>query len=353
MDDFGVKYFSKEDVQHLHDTIATEYTCKIDWKGENFLGYTIKWNYQKGYVDISMPDYIRNALKKLLYKTKVYPQYSPHEHTAVNWTNKGERQYAQQPDDSPFLDKTDTTYVQSAVGCFLYYARALDSTMLPALNQIASQQAQRTQRVMKKIQRLLDYANTHPNAYIRFYASDMQLMIDSDAAYLVLPKARSRIAGYFRLGNKPSNKYKYKDNGAVLIECHTLRHVVSSAAEAETKGVFQNAKLSLPIHHMLIAMGHPQDPTPIATDNTTTTAFVHKNMVMKKSKSWDMNLHWLRDKEAQKYFKIFWEKGSGNGGDYFTKHHPTIHHRSQRGRYVRDALNMLSNNIASIYKKEL
>ena len=105
VDDFGVKYFSKEDVQHLHDTIATEYTCKIDWKGENFLGYTIKWDYEKGHVDISMPDYIRNALKKLLYKTKVYPQYSPHEHTAVNWTNKGERQYSQQPDDYSFLDK--------------------------------------------------------------------------------------------------------------------------------------------------------------------------------------------------------------------------------------------------------
>jgi len=74
---------------------------------------------------------------------------------------------------------------------------------------------------------------------------------------------------------------------------------------------------------------------------------------MKKSKSWDMNLHWLRDKEVQKYFKIFWEKGSGNGGDYFTKHHPTIHHRTQRGRYVRDTLNMLSCNIASIYNKEL
>ena len=68
VDDFGVKYFSKEDVQHLHDTIATEYTCKIDWKGENFLGYTIKWDYEKGHVDISMPDYIRNALKN--YSTK-------------------------------------------------------------------------------------------------------------------------------------------------------------------------------------------------------------------------------------------------------------------------------------------
>ena len=156
--------------------------------------------------------------------------------------------------------------------------------MLPALNQIVSQQAQPTQRVMAKVQRLLDYANTYSRAYIRFYASDMQMMVDSDAAYLVLPKARSRIAGYFRLANKPFNKHKYKDNGAILIECHTLRHVVSSAAEAETKGVFQNTILSLPIHHILIAMGHPQDPTPITTHNTTTTAFVHKNMVMKKSK---------------------------------------------------------------------
>ena len=35
VDDFGVKYYNKEDVQHLHDTIAKEYTCKIYWTGEN------------------------------------------------------------------------------------------------------------------------------------------------------------------------------------------------------------------------------------------------------------------------------------------------------------------------------
>ena len=58
VDDFGVKYFSKEDVQHLHDSIAMEYTCKIDWTGEHFIGYKINWNYDKGYVDINIPDYI-------------------------------------------------------------------------------------------------------------------------------------------------------------------------------------------------------------------------------------------------------------------------------------------------------
>ena len=43
---------------------------------------------------------------------------------------------------------------------------------------------------------LLDYLNTHPNAKTRFYASDMVLNVDSDAAYLIAEKAKSRIAGY-------------------------------------------------------------------------------------------------------------------------------------------------------------
>lgn len=52
VDDFGVKYYLKEDVQHSHDTIAEEYTNKIDWTGQHFLAYKIKWNYEQGYVDI-------------------------------------------------------------------------------------------------------------------------------------------------------------------------------------------------------------------------------------------------------------------------------------------------------------
>ena len=134
----------------------------------------------------------------------------------------------------------------------------------------------------------MDYANTYDNAYVIFYASDMQLMIDLDAVYLVLPKLHSRIVRYLRLTNTPKSKYRYNDNGGILIECHTLRDVIIPAAEAETKGVFQNVKLSLPIDHILIVMNYPQLPTPIATDSTTTTCFVHNNMVMKKIKSWGM-----------------------------------------------------------------
>ena len=49
---------------------------------------------------------------------------------------KGEQQSATAEDTSPFLSNKETKYVQQVVGTFLYYTRALDSTMLPALNTI-------------------------------------------------------------------------------------------------------------------------------------------------------------------------------------------------------------------------
>ena len=93
-------------------------------------------------------------------------------------------------------------------------------------------------------------------------------------------------------------------NAPMLVMCKTIRHVVSSAAEAETYGVFYNAKMALVIIHLLTQMGHLQtDPTPIRADNSTSVGFVNKNIQMKQSKTWDMQLHWLRDKENQKFLK--------------------------------------------------
>ena len=134
---------------------------------------------------------------------------------------------------------------------------------------------------MEKIQRLMNYSNVYSKSYVIFSASDMQLMVDSDAAYLVLPNARSRIVGYFRIANKPTNRYQYKYHGSILIKWNILRHVVTSAVEAETKGVFHNAKMSLPIHCILNEMEYLQNPAPKSTANTNITGFVHNNMVMK------------------------------------------------------------------------
>ena len=57
---------------------------------------------------------------------------------------------------------------------------------------------------------------------------------------------------------------------------------------------------------------------------------------MKRSKSWDMNMHWLRGREEREHFRVQWKKGIDIAADYFTKHHPTVHHRGERKKYIRD-----------------
>ena len=132
---------------------------RLEWK--NFLGLHLDWNFDKGYVDISMPDYVSNALKRLQHTIKVYPQYSPHQHNSIKYSTQQERQYAMKEDTSPHLLPTEIKHVRSIVGTFLYYARAIDCTMLPALAQIAQQQAQPTQNTLKKCHQLMDYAATY------------------------------------------------------------------------------------------------------------------------------------------------------------------------------------------------
>ena len=150
-------------------------------------------------MDISIPGYVEKILTRLQHVPKDFPQYSPHESVPIVYATKNTRQYATAPDTYPLLNPKDTQFIQSITGSFLYYGRALDNTIFPALNEIASEQAQLTQKTMVKEQRLIDYGHTYPNAYIRFYASVMILNIDSDAAYLVASKTRSRVAGYYYL----------------------------------------------------------------------------------------------------------------------------------------------------------
>ena len=100
---------------------------------------------------------------------------------------------------------------------------------------------------------LLDYLATNLNAKILFYASLMILHVNTDAAYLVASKARSRIAGYFYMSDNyhPKTIQHPKNNGSVQIECHLLRHMVSSVAEAETAALFFNTKIAIDTRRML------------------------------------------------------------------------------------------------------
>ena len=148
-------------------------------------------------------------------------------------------------------------------------------------------------------QRLMDYVHTYLNAYIRYYASNTILNIDSDASYLVTSKARSRVAGYYHLSADPQITKHPRLNGAIHVECKTLHHVLSSAVEAEVGDVFHNAQVTIPIKTLLQVLKYPQPPTPIKTDNSTAYGFIYNNIHQKRSKSRDMRHYWLRDRLAQ------------------------------------------------------
>ena len=77
--------------------------------------------------------------------------------------------------------------------------------MLVVLSAIAVEQGAPTENTLRKVYPFLDYAATHPDAVVTYKASDMVLVIHSDASYLSEPKARSRAGGQCELRRRESS----------------------------------------------------------------------------------------------------------------------------------------------------
>jgi hypothetical protein len=140
------------------------YDVTTGWDATKFLGMTIKWDYNGQTVDLSMPNYIANALHKFQHANPAKPQESPLAWTAPAYG--ATTQLTPPPDDLPPLDAAGTTRLQEIIGTLLYYARAVDPTMLVALGTLASAQANRTKATVTAVTQLLNCCATHPDAVI-------------------------------------------------------------------------------------------------------------------------------------------------------------------------------------------
>jgi hydroxypyruvate isomerase len=69
-------------------------------------------------------------------------------------------------DVTPAMSNDQTKKLQQVVGTFLFYARAVDPTMLHALNALAAAQSKGTQATVEALVHLLNYCATHPDATI-------------------------------------------------------------------------------------------------------------------------------------------------------------------------------------------
>lgn len=64
VDDFGVKYYNQDGADHLLNALRKYYKVSVDYEGKKYCGLQITWNYDKHFVDISMPGYIDRLLHK-------------------------------------------------------------------------------------------------------------------------------------------------------------------------------------------------------------------------------------------------------------------------------------------------
>ena len=203
----------------------------MDRSGTNYYGLKIDWNYQKGHVDISVPGSVPKVLHKFQHLAPIKPQYAPHTCTPPVYGQKV--QHSLPLETLPVFDKKGIKRVLSVTGAFQYHTRAIDPTMIVAVNELASEQAAPTEKTIKKCKIILDYAHTYPDPKIRYHAIDMCLHLDSGEAYLVQPKARSRVAGFYYLSNRIPRKTKTLDpkpNGPIHTKCKTIINVISSVA---------------------------------------------------------------------------------------------------------------------------
>ena len=184
----------------------------------------------------------------------------------------------------------------------------------------------------------LDYAASQEEAVITYHASDMVLACHSDASYLSEPGARSRAGGHFFMS---SNAAMPANNGAVLNIAQIIKTVMTSAAEAEIGAMYINAREAVPQRMTLSEMGHPQPRTPMQTDNSAAHAVVTKKLQPRRTKAMYMRFHWLICRDAQGQFRYYWKPGTMNLGDYWAKHHPSVHKKNFRSSLLTPMKNLM------------
>jgi hypothetical protein len=137
-----------------------------------------------------MPGYVQAALEEFKHPLPAPIEHQPYLHASPQYGVA--LQLTDPTDDSPLLDDDGNKQLQCLTGKFLYYARAVDNTMLVALSALALQQTRGATKTATAAIKFLNYCATHSDAAIRYVPSDMILKLHSDASYLSESGARSQ-----------------------------------------------------------------------------------------------------------------------------------------------------------------
>ena len=96
-----------------------DYVIAMDWKGEQYLGMNLNWDYDKREVHISMLGYIAEVLIRFHHTAPKMPQDQLYPHIKAKYGAKV--QYAEDQDASPLFGRDGKNFAKEVVGTFLYY----------------------------------------------------------------------------------------------------------------------------------------------------------------------------------------------------------------------------------------
>jgi hypothetical protein len=100
---------------------------------------TLKWDYNKRICDISMPGYVSNVLSKFQHGNPQHPQHTLSRYVTPVY---GARTQYSTRDETPPLTAQQCLTIQKVTGSLLYYARAVDPSVIMPLNDIATEQTE-------------------------------------------------------------------------------------------------------------------------------------------------------------------------------------------------------------------
>jgi hypothetical protein len=144
VDDFEVKYMGKHHADHLRDALLRSYELTTDWEVKVYSGMSFKWDYKNRTCDISMPGYVANVLSKFQHDAPKQPQHTPSRYVTPMY---GAKTQCATQDETPHPTAKQCLNIQQVTVYVLYYARAVDPTVLMPLNDITTEQTKATEKL--------------------------------------------------------------------------------------------------------------------------------------------------------------------------------------------------------------
>jgi hypothetical protein len=331
VDDFGVKYTGIENLNELLRVLRLKWPTKVDLTGEKFIGMRIEWHYDADipHFYLDMPTTVPDALARFLPNGITKGARTPSQY--VPPFKRGPPDLGATVDNTQPVSLEARQFIQQVVGVFLFYARMIDITMLPAVRAISEQQSSPAEKTLADTHQLLRYAYFHSNHRLRYETCDMVLHIQSDASHLSLLKAGSVAGGYHHLGNKDT---PFSLNAPIATVCRRISTVCGAASESEFASLYINGQEGSFERIILAALHYPQEPTVICTDNDTAVGIANDSVKIRRSKAIDMRYHWIRDRVRQGVFRVIYRKGADIDADFLTKPQPVHRHEHFIARFV-------------------